>query len=372
MTTDDAGSSVDEQNRLLSQLLSLRPSHSTSKAISEGNDVLVQVSDQVPAGRGLVYLRNIQPGQVLLTLPADLLINVKSFRSFLHPDTLPNAIRVAGEAEKSKHPLSSAQLLSLLIARAKIESDLDLGSAGRSSSRDLSPKHEVLRLFVQTLPTTFDTVPLTWSLTARELAPSDTSASSPTNGASNKQPWKQPFYHSLLRALPRHSRALEQKVRLRFETDWSGIRRLCDSPDDADLLAEPALLASNPDLARSIVRSIDIDTFLWAWLCVNSRCVFLPLGLADHADNFTLAPMLDMANHTPDSNLECKVRYANDGGLELCAPTQEQHASTKVELGKATNVSLRMDRIRTKFCFRVWLCASSTAFFYSRRRLSRR
>lgn len=326
-------SSVSEQNRLLSQLLSIHLSNGNSSKkkfhnFDESDDVLVEVSDQVPAGRGLVFTRHVEPGQVLLTLHPDSLINVKSFKSFLHPDTLPNALGVAGSATPSDSRLSSSQLLSLLIARAKVESEL--GESRRSD--DLTPKHEVLRLFVQTLPVSFDTVPLAWSLKAHKLGSSGEAesvgmpgADSGANGDSQAR-----FFQSLLQALPRHSRLLHRKVRGRFEKDWSGLCQVRDT--NCDLLAEPALLATNPDLAWQIVRSIGVDTFLWAWLCVNSRCVFLPLGLSDHADNFTLAPMLDMANHTPDPAFECKVRYAKGGGLELCVPTREQMTRPDVVL----------------------------------------
>lgn len=311
-----SSSSVTEQNRLLLQLLSLhsassRPPKKRSHFFDEqDNALLIRVSDQVPAGRGLVFTRHVEPGQLLLSLPAEALINVKSYKAFLHPDTLPSAVSVAGRDPKgSQHRLSSAQLLSLLLARARVESELEPSHGKRTP--DASFKHEALRLFVQTLPTSFETVPVTWSIYARGMSGSAEADARPSTP-------KERFYSSLLQALPRHSQDLERKVRKRFETDW---RDVCSVRETrCDLLAEPALLSSDPHLARRIVRSISLETFLWAWLCVNSRCVFLPLGLADHADNFTLAPMLDMANHTPDAALECKVRYADDGGLELCAP----------------------------------------------------
>ncbi len=320
MTKEESGA-VTEQNRLLSRLLSLRCTSAgdageSSRSAQAQRDVLVRVSDQVPAGRGLVYTKAVKPGQVLLTLPADLLLNVKSYADFFHPETLPAAVSVAGPSVKIDSRLSSAQLLSLLVARAQLE------SVSQQHGRDgqhATPKHQALRLFVQTLPIDFGTVPLVWSIQAHHI---DQKVS---NGQGSKDAsWKRRFFRSLLEALPRHSQALECNVRRRFEQDWSRLCQLRDS--NIDLLAEPALLSSNPELARRIVRSIDVDLFLWAWLCVNSRCVFLPLGLADHADNFTLAPVLDMANHTPDPALECKVRYATNGGLELCAPSHSRES----------------------------------------------
>ncbi|GAC94524.1 potential protein lysine methyltransferase [Pseudozyma hubeiensis SY62] len=315
MTRDS--SSVVEQNRLLSQLLSLSSGSST---LPRSTEALVEVSDRVPAGRGLVFTAQIQPEQVLLTLPLHSLINVKTYKTFFHPDTLPTRVRVAStdngnSVDRSDHRLSSAQLLSLLLTRARVE----LNSGRKRTKSDQTSKHEALQLFVQTLPQRFGTVPLTWSMLAR----------------SKSKSWKQSFFETLLQALPPHSRDLNKKVRQRFETDWDRISTLRAS--ERDLLAEPALLLSDPDLAGSTIDLIDVDTFLWAWLCVNSRCLFLPLGLADHADNFTLAPLLDMANHTSDPALECKVVHAPDGGFRLLAPSKE--VAQKVRSGDDCHVA---------------------------------
>lgn len=73
---------------------------------------------------------------------------------------------------------------------------------------------------------------------------------------------------------------------------------------------------------RGTAPTISQHDFLWGWLCTNSRCVYMDLGYAQHPDNFTLAPLLDMANHTAVPWLECKVRYDVRGGLELLAPSQ--------------------------------------------------
>ncbi|WFD07722.1 hypothetical protein MVES1_003092 [Malassezia vespertilionis] len=76
--------------------------------------------------------------------------------------------------------------------------------------------------------------------------------------------------------------------------------------------------------------SLRRDAFLWAWLCVNSRCVYLDLHYTHHADNFTMAPLLDMANHTPIAARECKVRYNARDGLELYAPSDGVAAGAEV------------------------------------------
>lgn len=49
--------------------------------------------------------------------------------------------------------------------------------------------------------------------------------------------------------------------------------------------------------AAYAVETIDKQEFLWAWLCVNSRCIYMSLGLSKE-DNLTMAPYVDYLNHS--------------------------------------------------------------------------
>lgn len=55
-----------------------------------------------------------------------------------------------------------------------------------------------------------------------------------------------------------------------------------------------------------------------AWLNVNSRCVFLRLNKALQSDNLTLAPVIDMINHT--DNLQTTPQQTPGDGLEFRSP----------------------------------------------------
>lgn len=72
-----------------------------------------------------------------------------------------------------------------------------------------------------------------------------------------------------------------------------------------------------------------LSQFAHAWLCVQTRSVFYPLSLPLHEDNLTLAPLLDMANHT--SHADCIATVAIRG-----AKTQQQ----LVRAGPAAATSL--------------------------------
>jgi len=52
------------------------------------------------------------------------------------------------------------------------------------------------------------------------------------------------------------------------------------------------------------------NDFLWAWLCVNTRCVYYDLPQHSPADCMTMAPYLDFLNHAADG---CSVTQTADG-----------------------------------------------------------
>ena len=45
--------------------------------------------------------------------------------------------------------------------------------------------------------------------------------------------------------------------------------------------------------------SLTLENFAWAWLCVNSRCIWYDLALPSREDNITLAPIIDVSADTP-------------------------------------------------------------------------
>ena len=245
--------------------------------------VPLEISKHVPAGRGLVFTQDVRPEQVLLQLSRPLLVNPATLAPLLDRSLIP----ARNAASSSSSRLSSPQALSFVLARWKAA----VSTTAAQSSYKTDFDH-----FARTMPETFDTVPLAWSMV-------------------DQRQRDQAFYRKLVDSLPDHSFQLLSAIRKRFLDDWNRVDSLRQK--DASLLALPG----HPDTIAD-VRAVTKHHFLWAWLCVNSRCVFLPLQLPSHADNFTLAPLLDMANHTPDPSLECKVRFTPDGGLELSAPTR--------------------------------------------------
>lgn len=68
------------------------------------------------------------------------------------------------------------------------------------------------------------------------------------------------------------------------------------------------------------------DAYLWAWLCVNSRCLYFDLTLTNGKkgaekipDNITLAPYVDLINHSVESGpTHCQLKTSSMGFEILC------------------------------------------------------
>lgn len=190
-----------------------------------GHVSLVEVRDDLPNGRGLALTRNVEPNEVVLTLPASLLINTRTLANKFEPGVLPRPNRPG--------KLTGIQALCVYLCRSQLH-DAD-GQA-----------------FVASLPTSFASHPVTWALDEADLS------------------------QRLIASLPDETAARVANIVANLEADWRAIVAYCrDSTTTAPF---------RPD-------------FIHAWLCINTRSVYYPLGLT-REDNLTLAPLLDMANHT--------------------------------------------------------------------------
>lgn len=222
----------------------------------------------VGAGRALVSTCSVKiPGEVMLVIPP---------RALLNPVQMSRGRRVAwtprrvADHQPNHAPLSTHQILACVLAQWRAQKQ---------------PVTSRMVAFFESLPTEFDTMPLVWVLEGRQ---------------------------SLLEALPPSAAHRLARVQSRFEADWRRVSTL-----DSDTLA--SIWASVSDAPPARITQSD---FAWGWLCTNSRCVYMDLHYARHEDNFTLAPLLDMANHTAYAARECRVRFSSVTGMELCAPAE--------------------------------------------------
>ncbi|KAI0065357.1 SET domain-containing protein [Artomyces pyxidatus] len=116
--------------------------------------------------------------------------------------------------------------------------------------------------YVSVLPREFDSHPLTW-LVKKALSLPQT-----------------PFEARLPLLLPPGVLSDLTKVETRFWEDWQVVSNYVEE---------------FPKVVHS-VDGLPVLDFLWAWLNVNTRCLYDDLGL-DRADNHSMCPIFDFANH---------------------------------------------------------------------------
>lgn len=255
---------VSTQDRVWNELLQWLLDRST-----ETQTFKAKIHYSIDRGRSLVATQDINRSTPILSLPQSVLLTIKSIPQPFKNSLQPN--------------LNSIQALTLYIANF------------RSTQTSSDPHHQIsshqnpFRPYLLTFPDHFFEIPLTWVLRATFgdmdlIHPQDSSSLKRLRDSIDSyQPQSfdpdGPFKHYQLMSTTtiKHS----HHVLRRFYNDWSILTH---------------------DLIRISPR-ITLSELLWAWLVVNTRCVWYNLGFDNHADNIALAPAFDMANHSPISTV---------------------------------------------------------------------
>ncbi|KAI0699726.1 SET domain-containing protein [Cytidiella melzeri] len=213
---------------------------------------VVEVRRAKDADRGLFASVSCQPSATLFTIPARAMINVKTLNS-LYP-------------AKTVAVLSPTQLVSLHMFLHRPYGN------GESCDPTFGP-------YLSALPRDFSSHPLTWTLS---------------------NPGQCPVYDALISSLPRGLGKALRDLRKRFSADWMAVSE--------HLGTSPATLmtASREDMRDRHVNYTDEtlqNDYLWAWLNVNTRCIYYRLSTNQSApENMTMCPILDFANHAPSNS----------------------------------------------------------------------
>ena len=77
---------------------------------------------------------------------------------------------------------------------------------------------------------------------------------------------------------------------------------MLSAADSLSFTQKAASLESLPGLDD--FGSLTLENFVWAWLCVNSRCIWHDLALPLREDNITLAPIIDVSVDMPSAHYE--------------------------------------------------------------------
>ncbi|KAG5715238.1 Ribosomal N-lysine methyltransferase set11 [Termitomyces sp. T112] len=134
--------------------------------------------------------------------------------------------------------------------------------------------------YISTLPRDFESHPLTWLCSGKLENTSSL----------------------LLSYLPPSIALALQEVCNRYRSDWAIVKQYIQQQ-------QSNFLPSLCEIVRPVIRALQLkatqceEDFLWAWLNVNTRCLYYRLTqLASDKDNVTMCPVIDFANHTNHSN----------------------------------------------------------------------
>lgn len=198
--------------------------------------LLVRPKHIAGVGTGLFAIADIPSRTPLLTLPSKAKINMKTLGHY------PYFKR-----------LTATQLISLHLLLHKPTPGCESDDSHFGS-------------YISILPRDFGGHPLTWVVHR-------------TLGAESREE------DTLLRLLPPSVLFDLLLLEGRFWKDWEAVRQYLD--DFPDL---------SPPRLKPRVRSDLILDFVWAWLNVNTRCLYDDLGL-NKDNNISLCPVFDFANH---------------------------------------------------------------------------
>ncbi|KAI6039057.1 hypothetical protein EDC04DRAFT_2569071, partial [Pisolithus marmoratus] len=124
--------------------------------------------------------------------------------------------------------------------------------------------------YISTLPREFGSHPLTWVVQSKHQS----------TVCQDGHP---------LRLLPPGVSSALDHLHRRFTDDWYRVH---------SVMIQPFMSAKIRERAASVNDAKAVMDFLWAWLNVNTRCIYYRLKSSkSDPDNFTLCPILDFANH---------------------------------------------------------------------------
>lgn len=85
---------------------------------------------------------------------------------------------------------------------------------------------------------------------------------------------------------------------------------------------------------------LPIEQYLWAWLCVNSRCLYVSIT-TEASNNITLAPIIDFLNHTGDASRASKMDHSPTKGMTIVSgPSYEPGEEIFITYGAHSNLFL--------------------------------
>ncbi|KAI0341678.1 SET domain-containing protein [Trametopsis cervina] len=246
ITSNEGQTRKDEQWQKLLEWLK------TEHNMDVGKDGLrVECRQTRESGKGLFASQPCSPSATLFTIPARAMINVKTL-SLLYP---PNTLAA----------LNATQIISLHLFLHKPSAE------NISCDPSFGP-------YISSLPQDFSSHPLAWTQHASQHV----------------------VNQDLLSSLPSILSLALRSLRTRFREDWKAVREhLKANPSSIIHTARAELRHRQDDISEQAHE----DAFMWAWLNVNTRCIYYRLNANQAApENMAMCPILDLANHAPTNS----------------------------------------------------------------------
>lgn len=239
----------------------------------------LEVKDNKVSGRGLYSKEDIKPGERIINIPRSFLLNHTTVVKHILKHKATNHMQSDGPQHHSldANKPGSEDYIAVFYSGIPIE------TLERLSSFQLISMYLVLESvrrdgsfwdpFIAMLPELSELSPA--PIVSRVL---DKESSS-----------------SMWSFLPRSARKHSEKVVARYEKDYEVVCKIW----------------SSHGIMQNLTESVDLQrSFLWAWMCINSRCLYMDIPGREGADNFTMAPYVDFLNHTSDEECGIKIDAA--------------------------------------------------------------
>ena len=281
----------------------LKKGHEYTRSYEKGAFISpkIETRDDEFSGRGIYATKPISSNELLIHIPHSFLLNVRTvlFHIEQYGKSLNLSEKVYKPVETKDFPtdaftniyeqltneellkLNSFQIVSLFLCFEK-----------------LLQKESFWHPFIDSLPVleAFHLVPMVWCATQEHRMP------------------------SILNSLPSSTAQHTEKIYHNFSRDYNVVRELI----------REKMKETNPnyDEIEALVASriLPKKLFLWAWMCINSRCLFMDIPEKEsREDKWTMAPYVDLVNHSSDDHCLIKIDATGFSFLSMrnyCADEQ--------------------------------------------------
>lgn len=226
------------------------------------------------SGRGIAATESISSNHEIIRINHSYLLNSRSVIRHVclyhqNPNKLPESYRNIDVPYRDPAPDKQVITIYTQICYEEMANMPSVQLVGLYICLEMNRKCSYWKPFLDLLPEmeSFEMTPLVWEILQFKC------------------------YKEHINRLPGPVKKHAARIKQRFVTDYKAVT---------------AFLASKLSSNESVDHYVTKELFLWVWMCINSRCLYMELAeTKDKSDNFTLAPYVDFLNHSDSDH--CKL-----------------------------------------------------------------